>query len=346
MQRMPGKSLSAAVVTQGDEVAHHQVTRARYIRMSETITRQEYWRRLYHQRRYLEHAKLDELVQRMRDILSNITALTEDGKIGFLGLEEGLPYWLEMFGHVLEEFKLRKSVLPVGFLAGASIPKPTFPSQPRAASIVRQVQAKFGDKPYVVKLGKAKHLESAFREGRWRLSPASSYSDASLNPAQHDSELQLVFYALNRDVQMEAFDHRTGVSKGKIEPIGDVEVTTKSATDYYVICLSKQLRVRLFSDFDADCCIVIHQPLEFAKRIFEAARRSLRGCEGRFAAVRYIDPYNSRDGRPDVFLSKHFRYCYQCEVRFSWLPDKPVEKLAHVFLELGPLSDISEFFEV
>ena len=285
-------------------------------------------------------------MRRMTDVLCNITDLTEEGKIGFVDLREEAPYWLQLFGHVLEEFKLRGSQPPPGFLAGASIPKPSFPSQPKAARLVRLVQEKYSDKPYVVKLGKREYLEKTFREGIWRISPASSYSDPSLNPAQRDSELELAFYALRRDVQMEVFDHRTGATKGKIRPIGDVKITARSVTDYYVSCLSKQLPVRLFGDFEADCCIVIHEPLEFAKRMFQAAARTLAGWDGRFADVRYIDPYNCSSAEPDLFRSKHFRYAYQREVRFSWLPARAVQKIDHAFLELGTLSDISTFFEV
>jgi hypothetical protein len=302
-------------------VARAGVRGARYTRMQEVISQQEYWRQAYLQRRYLEHASADELVQRMRDILSNITALTEAGKIGFLEPQDGLRHWLELFGGVQEEFKLRGAAPPVEFLRGASVPKPTFPSRPKAVGLINEVRESIGDKPYIAKLGKEKHLEKTFREGFWRVSPASSYSDPSLNPAQRDSELELAIYALRR------------------------KITVKSATDYYVSCLSKQLRVRLFDDFDADCCIVIRQPLEFAKRMFQAAARAL-AWEGWFADVRYIDPYNCSDAKLDLFLAKHFRYCYQAEMRFSWLPGRAVRKIDHLFLELGSLSDIANFFQL
>jgi len=52
--------------------------------MEELITRQEYWRRCYHARRYLECCSEDEIAQRMRDVLTNLTWLTGEGKIGLI----------------------------------------------------------------------------------------------------------------------------------------------------------------------------------------------------------------------------------------------------------------------
>jgi hypothetical protein len=43
-----------------------------------------------------------------------------------------------------------------------------------------------------------------------------------------------------------------------------------------------------------------------------------------------------------VPLAKHFRYSYQREHRFVWMPRSNAVKLDHVDVEIGPLDDIAE----
>jgi len=158
------------------------------------MRRHEFWRLSYRRSRYLEHATEEELMNRARDIISNITELAYDGKIGMISPTEGGAFWIELFTHVLEELVLRGSGFKDGFLKDATVPKPTFPIDPRAKSLVRQIGPGLGNQWYVVKLGKAKYLQPAFEQGHWRISPASSYADPSLNAAQRDKELEMKIY--------------------------------------------------------------------------------------------------------------------------------------------------------
>jgi hypothetical protein len=113
-----------------------------------------------------------------------------------------------------------------------------------------------------------------------------------------------------------------------------------------VSCLTKQLDLRLFDDFSANSCIVIHEPREFARRAFAAAKRQLPPCSGVFRNVRYVDPYQPPEGDLDLFCSKDFRFWYQKEVRFAWAHEDEPRKLDPLFLELGDISDICQFAQV
>jgi hypothetical protein len=73
------------------------------------------WRQDYRLDRYLEHLSLDELEQRVRDIFTNVSVLSEDGKLSLPPVEKGTGYWMQLFTHVLEEFALRGHWVRPGF---------------------------------------------------------------------------------------------------------------------------------------------------------------------------------------------------------------------------------------
>jgi len=280
----------------------------------------------------------------MRDIVCNATTLTRNGKVGLLSAEAGGEYWLERVSHVQEEMALRGIGFPAGFMKDASVPKPSFPDEPRAQRLVRDLGPQLAGHQYVVKLGKSKDLEPALKEGRWRISPASTYAaaDPSLSVAQRDTELEMNVYLPKS--RLKFWDGKTGKFKGEGETVGNITRTSR-ASDYYVSCLTKQLDPRLFDDFQADCCIIVHDPTEFARRMFVAAKKLLPSWHGIFRDVRYVDPYLPPPDDPQdfsVFCSKDFRFWYQKEVRFAWLPEQDIKNLDYLFLELGDISDICQ----
>jgi hypothetical protein len=309
------------------------------------MRRQDAWRLMYRRNRYLESAPEENLTARARDIISNTTGLTYDGKIDLLMPEAGGAYWLELFTHVLEEMAMRGVGFPPGMLKDAFVPKATFPVEPRAKKMLLELGPRLADHQYVAKLGKREHLERTFRLGLWRISPASSYaaSDPSLSAAQRDTELEMSVYLPKSKIQV--WDGKTLGFKGEGETLGNIRHTSR-VSDYYVSCLTRQLDLRLFDDFKADSCLVIHYPREFARRAFAAAKRQLPSCFGVFRDVKYVDPYQPPKGELDLFCSKDFRYWYQKEVRFAWLLEDEAKNLDHLFLELGDISDICQFVEV
>jgi hypothetical protein len=136
-------------------------------------------------------------------------------------------------------------------------------------------------------------------------------------------------------------------SKGEMEPLGNIKVTSQSVSDYYVSCLTKQLDLRLFDDFGADCAVIVHKPTDFAERVFSAAKRALPSWVGGFGDVTYVDPYRPPKEDVEIFRCKDFRFWYQKEVRFAWLPPRPQEgKLDHLYLDLGDISDICQLVQI
>src|SRR5205085_8475920 len=114
-----------------------------------------------------------------------------------------------------------------------------------------------------VKYGRSQFLTETLKKGILRISPASSYKDPSLNYAQQDDELEVALLGLPSEVKIEAIDEKTGKSKGRIEPIGNVKFMMRAPTNYYACCLSLTFNQRLFGDFQADCALIIKDPKEF-----------------------------------------------------------------------------------
>jgi hypothetical protein len=96
----------------------------------------------------------------------------------------------------------------------AAVPKPSFPREARGQKLLEQLGPNLPDHQYVTKLGKSKYLESDFKIGRWRISPASFYaaSDSSLSLAQRDAELELSVY-LPKQTKLRVWDGETGSFK-------------------------------------------------------------------------------------------------------------------------------------
>lgn len=293
----------------------------------------------YRKRRYLEHVSEGDLSERTRDTVCNLTLLTNDGRIGLLNPDDHGAYWMEVFTHVLEEYSLRGKGLPAGLLNGATLPKPTWPEPPRAAALLKS--ANFDPARHMAKFGNSKYLRRAI-EGLWRITPASRYDDPSLGAARQDRELRREVYGLQNEVEITILDQRTGKPIGKTHPIGNMVVTEQSTTDYYVMCLSRSLSLRLFDDFNhADSCVIIRDIREFARRIFSAVRKLLPGWSGRLRDVTYFDPFNAPRDR-DLFFSKHFRYAYQREIRFVWMPPEARSDLEILDFDAGSMSHICD----
>ena len=252
-----------------------------------------------------------------------------------------------LWTHVLEEFVIRHGPYPAGFSTGfmkdIKIPDPRSPLAPKAAKAVKTMSFPQGD--YLFKYGKLKYLKQILNEKRIRISPASSYEDPSLNPAIRDEELELSIYPPLSKLRMKAYDGKTGESKGNIHPENFV-YTSRSKTNYYVYCLSLSFAPRLFLDFVADACLVIRKPSEFQEMILSIFESKMQDWSGGADRVVYIDPLNCQMKNIDVFSSKHFRYTYQREYRFIWLPPSPEQKLDHLWIEVPDIKDYCDLLNL
>jgi hypothetical protein len=191
--------------------------------------------------------------------------------------------------------------------------------------------------PILVRYGEITHIRDAWERGVLRLGPASSYDDASLDPARRDNEL-----ALALDVDGTVLPFVTAGQVGWNRERVRLSANLKLRSNFLVHCMSTSLRARLFMDFRANAALVIKDPNEFRRR-FEAAARKARPewlLDAR--AVTYYDPLNTAPGEVSPPFWKHFRYAYQEEVRFVLMAPQPAVHLDPLFIELGDLRDISD----
>ncbi len=302
------------------------------------------WQIDYRRDRYLEFIEEKDLQQRMKDILNNTLIITGDGKVALRrpDIQEG-HYWLRLWTEVLEEFKIRFGPYPNGFknltIAKNEIPHPENPIIEKAINALKAIDSKPGS--YFVKYGKLIYLEPFLKKGILRLCSAGSYNDPSLNQAIQDNELSCSIHLHPAKLKMEAFDQKTGQSKGQITPLSNITMIMDSPTNYYVYCLSSIYLPRLFADFEADSCILINNPPEFFNRLTSTLKKQqFKGWDAFLKKVSYFDPFKPAKQDFDGFSCKHFRYSYQREWRYLWLPPQTMQELNNIDIELGSLEDI------
>jgi hypothetical protein len=298
----------------------------------------EVTRRNYRRDRFMRTLTDEQLERRLADIVPNATSVTPAGLIAPGPLNDELMYWFDRFTEVSEEIALRYGPFPNGFSQGRirfrGLPGSLDPrnlGRPTQLLPRRQLA-----KPILAKYGKAKYLVPALDSGHLRIAPASLYSDPSLNAAiQADDLSEEIRFAANVLPPTEP-------PHIELPPVMWVKVTKRFPTNYYVLCLSSALELRLLFDFEADRCLLVHDPPEFARRLSVAVCAALPGWKALSGAVEYFDPLQVTPAQVHFPMAKHFRYAYQKESRFVWLPPAPVETLEPLFVDLGPLRDIAE----
>lgn len=305
------------------------------------------WYEEYRERRYLADTLGEAVVQRARELISNICTLEHNGKIGATdpGGQSGFFLW-RLFSHVLEESRLRTGDYQGLFirhgLRDAAIPRSTSPDPPASEAVLRISREQTGHRR-LFKFGQKNWMHALLHEGQIRIAPASMYQDPSLGPAIADDELSydLATAAFDADIlSLDPFDTRLVDAFGEPAP-APRRLTME--TNYYVWCASLALRPRLFGDFNnADTVLVIHDAPEFTKRLIQAIRDPLHGWQFTPCAVHYFDPYHPSQQTRNVFACKHFKYLYQEEFRYVFLPPSPMTRLEPISLELGSLRDIAE----
>jgi hypothetical protein len=296
---------------------------------------------------YLGLLTTDELIERFQMLFVATTEMSDDGFILQAPWTQLHNKWI----HAAVELTFR-DLSPIDERAK---PDWSFVRTPRLLSAVaawKRRRLEWG--PHVlVKYCAPRFLRQALDEGRFRIAPASYYSDPSLNPAQRDDELSRLLIDTASDMT------------STVGPLGDAIASEEralythsvpAAVDYYIFCVAGGWHLCMFDDFDADACLVVTDPWRFARELGEAAARVLPGWHYAFEFVRYIDPVQPLDGLNDEtrqpfapFLCKDFRYSYQQEVRAAWLPptaNGSQPKLDHIFVTLGALNDYCELIEL
>ena len=201
------------------------------------MTLNEFWRDEYRRGGYLSHLSNDQLNDRTKYLIENLTTLEANGKIGLrdISIEPGREL-MRAFTHVLEEFNVRKTTPKSGFLNNSSVPKP---NTEQASKLVKIAELAKSKRPHLIKFG----LKTYLQNFSFKVSLASTFSDPSLNTAQMDDEMKAVFIPQQKDVTL------TTEEGHKIDLVEGSEFSLHAPTDYYIFCSSHSFDYRLFGDF-------------------------------------------------------------------------------------------------
>lgn len=307
------------------------------------MPRHERWRAEYRASRYARHLNRPELNKRIRDIFLNMLRVTPEAKIGVFPVDDMNGVWWEKWTHVLEEMVLRYGPYPAGFEKDVlhSEPFPDFASDLSRRAAHRMASLGLRPGSVLIKLGKQEYMEQLHQRGRLRLTPASFYSRPDLNLAVRDDELTLpMTFSLTREQMLKLVSNPQDVPEDAPEQRLNIEFGSRA--DFWLYCLTRSIEPRLFVDFNAESCVIIRNPAEFAHRLRQAAKTPTANADARDARANYVDPLLPKSPKIFVPFSKPFGYSYQDEYRFCWMPKHPVPKLEAIDIEIGPLTDISE----
>ena len=322
----------------------------------------EDWAREYDQNRYLRFETRQELNQRFQDLVTNITILTDSGKVG-ISDEKG---WHRLFRNVLAEMWMRGQP-PQAFNLDPTVEKAIlFPDSDLCSRAAGVVSGRSKDRDVLVKYGKQAHMRQLYDRGHIYMNSASYYDQPGLhNQAVCDKERTAVYKgvfewrATREYIKREECGPNPHLDpdKGHL-PICGAPNATKDEyypveigvySDYWMYCMSDSLIPRLFSDFGADSCVVVDRQ-EFVRRFAQTWRRSAwaKTVKIKVGWVDYDDPVGAytamRSGtyKPDLYFTKTFRYAYQSEARFVGKPELGYDNLDAIEFELGSLHDIGE----
>jgi len=314
------------------EVDTSQSERARYHLRWDQVVRLDYRRN-----RYLSGLSDGYLSRRLEDIVANVHTVDAHGLISVDVKDPVLFYWMSRLTEVDEELSLRDGPYPSGW-KGIRV---NFDTMPASLKPGQKEGIELDGKPrspdkYFVKYGKRVYLERALEQGVIRIAAASSYSDPSLNPSIRDDELGLMI----APVSQPPFDAQP-VCAALVAPHRK-PIDVRMESDYLVFCASEVLARRLLFDFEADSCLLIHDPTEFSHRIDQAVRDAGRDWIFLSQSVEYLDPLAVSLQEVKLPLTKHFRYAYQREHRLAWIPSSACPRIDAMTVELGSLQDIAE----
>ncbi len=293
-----------------------------------TRRRQEVWEEEYRANPYLADKPEAHLIERFRYLIESQSTLTERGQLGMEVDDRRLAIWhLSRLTHMFMEFGSRGGI-PPGIQP--KLPNLTHPEIPKG--VVAYRARKRPEIGQLFKFGKQRWLESMIEQGSIRFAPASSYRDPSLNAAIQDDELGFTYYP-----------GKSGPPLGKLpRPAGADWVHVRHPSNYYVQCLSGRFAPRLFDDFEADSCLIIYDGKEFGRRVLPSLEAKFPGWFVTAFGMTYIDPDNPGDEPINLPAAKHMKYIYQQEQRILCHPRTPMQNLAAINIEVGPLTDIAE----
>lgn len=288
----------------------------------------QFWSLQYETYRYLERMSDQALDGRHQDIIRNMRALIS-GERDLIPIQSFLSswYWYRKEHQTRLELALRGRIpactMPIEVRLNInSSDAPCRPQYPNSGEVL-------------FRYSKRAYCDEALYMGRIRIQPSSIYAEASNNRARRDDER-------TKESFLPGGHTKITTHLGQVLPIlGDVSVAV-SMQDYYVLSMACDWDRDLFGAFNSDACFIIKNVDSFVSRLEGESSARLRNYFLFHNPVEYFDPYE----RPvnqlfDPCFSKDFRFAYQREYRFIWLPQNTQGVSGCRYLELGNLEDLA-----
>lgn len=290
----------------------------------------EFWEFQYESYRYLGDLDNETLIRRYKSILRNMRRLiSSERSVIPIGSSLSSWYWLRKEHQTRLEFFIRE--LPLPEEPPAQLPEntkhgaPAWPHHPNACDVI-------------FRFGKREYMQPLLKEGRIRVCPASRYLDGVAGDPRTDNELTKTAVLPKAYV-------RITTKTGQNIPLRSGVSRSVSSANYFVFCASCGYHPEMFSDFEADCCVVITDPRLFERRLEQAMASELPGWYFVALPVQYFDPHAlAHRDYIDPVLSKDFAFAYQMEFRIAWvsLQGKAAQDCKN--LRLGSLEDIAHAY--
>ena len=175
-------------------------------------------------------------------------------------------------------------------------------------------------------------LDRSLKFGEFRLRPASEYRSMEDSEARTDDELNRRFKLRNPSIT----HLKTGRS---IIPNEDVIKSSKTDSDYLVLCLATIYSDHFYQDFEgSDACLIIHETNKFFNRLYKKITSVI---PSRWGAIDGPVTYgrSSELGAP---FSKPDKFLFQFEWRFVCFPIPPRETCEPTIVKIGSIEDIAE----
>ncbi len=291
------------------------------------------WELEYVTYRYLSGMTESDLNDRYRSIIRNMSSYTGPERDPIpLDSYQSSWYWFHKEHQTRLEFALREMETPIS---------PKFNHEPETSNKSGPIHPAIpGGTEIIFRYGKLEYMRQMVEEGRVRFSPAKLYDDEEYNAARRDDELQKHSFMPGKYTTIT-------LESGKlVKPNGDIQRTVQGPS-YHLVCFSCVWNVELFEDFQADTCVTVTAPDEFAKRLEVAGELVFPGWYFYHNPVQYFDPYKiQKDEVINSATSKDFRLAYQNEYRILWSQMEAAPIDGFQFIDIGPALDIMTMYDV
>lgn len=294
---------------------------------------------------YLRGLTDSALSERLVHWMNNCTQLSQNGMVDLCATEN--PDYFHRLMDVFAETALRHGDISKAQNRDMWAAEKNVMIKPceQTSSKIEQIQRQLSDVKNIplLRFGSRKYMRELYETGGLLFQEASTFSNSE-NLSVRDNELTLLMkrYIPKDELKLIPGSPDPKTVKGR----GAGMNFSLSCPDFLVLCMTDAINFRLIADWDAAAVVIIHDPIEFKKRLERSTKELVRETGGdalERGKVRYIDPYFPLN-HPDVPFCKHYKFAYQREFRFVVRGSNGVG-LDRRKVEVGSIKDIASFVD-